>query len=1136
MSETISFNIRIKDNGTFKKVEVSADDLKDAIELVKKEADRLNASIVNWAQAGQAAEMLGSAIGQLENVFGSLSAAYSDHVTVETKLAKAMRNTMEATDEEIQSVKDLCDAQERLGVVDGDVQTAAAQELATYLELSSSLKTIIPVMNDMIAQQYGLESSAESATQIATMLGKVMNGQTEALSRYGYKFDEAQKEILQFGTESERAAVLAQVVSESVGGMNEELGRTDAGKMKQLEFQLGKVEEALGSVAQRVMPAITVLAKFGTATTGISQLIASFKALKEAMAGTAIQSKLLAAHQKVQAAAQRLLAASGYTAAAGTKALTIATTALYAAMTMGISLAISGLIALFSKLSDKADDAAGDIETVDEATEAFKQASADARSALAMEVVALENMIKKKELAADKVAELNSKYGESFGYYNTAAEWYDVLKSKSQAYCTQIGYEAQARTIASQKAAKELELQAIAEETARLSASGKHKEKRLTTETYFDAAGNKAVRFTKKEFNTDEYQELIDKGAALRKDIQDLESQFNICVQNMTDAQEELSSSIDGTSQSVSWEKMNLLDLTKAIQEQESKVKSLVGVNEQEAKAENAILAKMKARKDLLEKTYSLTSRSSKNEFDGSNLIENASSYQELGNNIKYYQKQLEKADATDVETITTISAKIAVLKKEQQAIKDFMDAADRPAELSSLEDIDKELAYQQNLRRKASAEQIASIDAEIKRLNDLKTAFEDSYAGSLSDDQINTYDKLNTKLDYYTRKLKTATETERAEIQKKILNLEELKESWDDLLSKLDKPGDISTLDSIDELDDAIAYYSAIQKKAGAEEYQQIQEQIDALKRKKDAIEGLGSIPAMKYEVAELDGLSGKQLKMELQLIGLDGVKAKIKELQDMLDDTENPLNADQRADVEQLIASYSDYQKILQKSNVTVAQGWSNIKGIGNSIKSLTEDLQSDSTAWEKVCSVIDNTFAIYEGLSGIIEMIKMLTTVTNAATVAEETKAAASAASTAQAVTGAAAEVAASGAVATAKGTEATANTAAAASGALSAHSGIPFVGIALGLAAVAAIIAVMSSLPKFAKGGIAYGPTLGLFGEYAGASNNPEVVAPLDRLKSLIGGAGSDSGGTVEFKIDGRVLRGVLSKVDNVSKRS
>ena len=53
-----------------------------------------------------------------------------------------------------------------------------------------------------------------------------------------------------------------------------------------------------------------------------------------------------------------------------------------------------------------------------------------------------------------------------------------------------------------------------------------------------------------------------------------------------------------------------------------------------------------------------------------------------------------------------------------------------------------------------------------------------------------------------------------------------------------------------------------------------------------------------------------------------------------------------------------------------------------------------------------------------------------------------------------------------------------------------------------AIVASITSVMASVPKFAEGGIAYGPTLGLFGEYAGASRNPEVVAPLDRLRGMI----------------------------------
>lgn len=44
----------------------------------------------------------------------------------------------------------------------------------------------------------------------------------------------------------------------------------------------------------------------------------------------------------------------------------------------------------------------------------------------------------------------------------------------------------------------------------------------------------------------------------------------------------------------------------------------------------------------------------------------------------------------------------------------------------------------------------------------------------------------------------------------------------------------------------------------------------------------------------------------------------------------------------------------------------------------------------------------------------------------------------------------------------------------------------------------------SIKAFAKGGIIYGPTMALMGEYAGASSNPEVVAPLNKLKDLIGG--------------------------------
>ena len=60
------------------------------------------------------------------------------------------------------------------------------------------------------------------------------------------------------------------------------------------------------------------------------------------------------------------------------------------------------------------------------------------------------------------------------------------------------------------------------------------------------------------------------------------------------------------------------------------------------------------------------------------------------------------------------------------------------------------------------------------------------------------------------------------------------------------------------------------------------------------------------------------------------------------------------------------------------------------------------------------------------------------------------------------------------------------------------------IIAGLAAGLARTAFNSLIPSFADGGIVSGPTVGLMGEYAGARTNPEVIAPLDKLKSMMGG--------------------------------
>lgn len=46
--------------------------------------------------------------------------------------------------------------------------------------------------------------------------------------------------------------------------------------------------------------------------------------------------------------------------------------------------------------------------------------------------------------------------------------------------------------------------------------------------------------------------------------------------------------------------------------------------------------------------------------------------------------------------------------------------------------------------------------------------------------------------------------------------------------------------------------------------------------------------------------------------------------------------------------------------------------------------------------------------------------------------------------------------------------------------------------------------IKKIPRLAKGGLAYGPTLAMVGDNRGAASNPEVIAPLSKLESIMGG--------------------------------
>ena len=222
--------------------------------------------------------------------------AAQDQVLAEAKLATVMRQRMAATDGAIDSIVQLTAAQQRLGVIGDEVQLAGAQQMATFLTSTDSLKTLIPAINDLTAQQYGLNASQENAVAIANLFGKAMNGQMGALTRVGIIFTEDQERIMKYGTEQEKAAALAEIITDNIGHMNTALAQTDFGKYQNAKNVLSDLREQLGKklmpliadAAQRLLPyaqkAVEGLGKAIDFVAGVITYLGQHPALFQAIA------------------------------------------------------------------------------------------------------------------------------------------------------------------------------------------------------------------------------------------------------------------------------------------------------------------------------------------------------------------------------------------------------------------------------------------------------------------------------------------------------------------------------------------------------------------------------------------------------------------------------------------------------------------------------------------------------------------------------------------------------------------------------------------------------------------------------------------------------------------------------------
>ncbi len=212
-----------------------------------------------------------AAVGVATVAFAKKSVdAYNAATEAQTKLSTNLLNVKGNTEETVQSLSKLANQLQKVGVIEDDVIKAGMSQLATFNLQGATIEKLTPKITDMVAQLKGHNATAEDMVAINNLVGKVMNGNVGALSRYGVTLNETQALMLKNGTEAEKAATLVEVLGQNYGEVNKALRNTPQGRITALKNEFGDFQELVGEFTLKTLnPVVEALDQWLVSVGGV---------------------------------------------------------------------------------------------------------------------------------------------------------------------------------------------------------------------------------------------------------------------------------------------------------------------------------------------------------------------------------------------------------------------------------------------------------------------------------------------------------------------------------------------------------------------------------------------------------------------------------------------------------------------------------------------------------------------------------------------------------------------------------------------------------------------------------------------------------------------------------------------------
>lgn len=179
--------------------------------------------------------------------------AFAEAEKQQKMLEHAVVNVTHATREQLQQTMDLATALEKKGVLDADNIKQGLAQLSTFGLSNKAVQALGGSLADLAVNQFGVAATGEQLSDSANMIAKALNGQFGILEKSGIRFTDAQKAMIEFGTEEQKVAAINEGFQQNLKYTNDIARTTSEGALAALNVSFGNLQETVGGVIAKAL-------------------------------------------------------------------------------------------------------------------------------------------------------------------------------------------------------------------------------------------------------------------------------------------------------------------------------------------------------------------------------------------------------------------------------------------------------------------------------------------------------------------------------------------------------------------------------------------------------------------------------------------------------------------------------------------------------------------------------------------------------------------------------------------------------------------------------------------------------------------------------------------------------------------